>query len=416
MQNQPPYVNWQYQTPHQKLGVVYIGGGADTPVLYVGSSSATGQGDNETTSADALYALSLNDGDEQWQTTLRNPVQTSPIYGTQEDSARVYLATGPFDTHREGPRIHAFDPGTGEQHWQYNPETRGRLYPLGLTESEVVVGGRDDELDESGEHVFALGAETGEEMWRVESGDLRGDGHTVRRGTLIVSTHKSIQAIDPASGEERWRTGFEDPFDGPAFGNHGKRLFVGHDGTVEALSVADGSTQWRRDFGFTISRVTSPREAMSDTVFVGDYDGRLLAVSPLNGETRWTLSLDRDQFRPSVARTSETLYLAGAGIQAVDPVSGKRRWAFQPGVEGYLDMHLGTTVFASTRRENTVYALNPDTGERRWKFDPDRDIVSPVAAGTMTWVAAGGTVYALDGSDGGLRKIRITGSRRTENN
>ena len=140
---------------------------------------------------------------------------------------------------------------------------------------------------------------------------------------------------------------------------------------------------------------------MDETVFVGDYGGRLLAVSPLDGDTSWTLSVDRDEgFRPSVARGSERLYVAGAGVHAVDPVSGERAWAFEPDVEGYVHVETGvpSTVFAHADRR--VWALDPESGDPRWTFEPESELAGVATAGDVAFVGVDGTVYALDGSAG----------------
>lgn len=105
------------------------------------------------------------------------------------------------------------------------------------------------------------------------------------------------------------------------------------------------------------------------TVFVSAYDGRLHALSPLDGATRWTMSVDTDQFRPGVERTSDRLYVAGADVHALDPVFGKQHWTVTSGAQGHVAVDVGQTVFTSTDRY--LWALNPATGTERWEFAPD---------------------------------------------
>lgn len=175
----------------------------------------------------------------------------------------------------------------------------------------------------------------------------------------------------------------------------GERVFVRQDDTVKALALADGMERWQREFGFTISRMTTPKVAMDETVFVGDADGRLIALSPLNGETRWTLSVETDEFRPSVERTSERLFVAGAGIHVVDPVSGERQWSFTPDVEGQISVDASQTIFAST--DQHLWALDPDTGQERWQFTTGAKVAGVATAGNLAFAGVDQTVYALDG-------------------
>ena len=138
---------------------------------------------------------------------------------------------------------------------------------------------------------------------------------------------------------------------------------------------------------------------MSTTVFLGDYDGRLLALSPLDGSTRWTYPVDGDRFHPGVARTSESLFVDGAGVHCLDPVSGERRWAFAPDVDGTLRAHVSTTVFAAGG--GSVWALDPESGEVRWEYAPAAGLDGVVTAGDLAFVASGGTIRALDGTGTG---------------
>ena len=87
-------------------------------------------------------------------------------------------------------------------------------------------------------------------------------------------------------------------------------------------------------------------------------------MSPLEGDTSGTLSVDRDQgSRPSVARTVERLYVAGVGVHAVDPVSGERAWAFEPDVDGYVHVEAGapSTVFAHADATSGRWTRSPAT-------------------------------------------------------
>lgn len=189
-------------------------------------------------------------------------------------------------------------------------------------------------------------------------------------------------------------------------GSNGKRVSVSHDGALRALSVSDEGELWRREFDFTTTAVTRPRSGASTTLYVGDYDGRLLALSPREGETRWVVGVDADEFYPTVQRTSSTVYVGGAGVHAVDPVSGERRWSFgtDTGPGSHVTAHASTTVFALERgenkRERTLSALDPDTGERRREFTPDGEVMGMAAAGSVACLGVGSTVYGLDGSAG----------------
>jgi len=381
-------VRWRHETPHDALDVVSLAPGAGKPAVYVGSDGG-GEGED----GHAIHALGLADGTEQWRVSLPTPAVTEPMYAEGEAGPRVYVATRRAS---DAAELHALDPSRGTRVWGFDAPERRRVFLLGTTDETVFVGTRDDDVARSGEAIYALAAEDGHERWRVESGDALATGHAVRGETLLVRTPARVRALDVTTGAERWRVDSPTVMYGPAVDSRGERAFVGYDGTVRAVGLADGRERWRRDVDFTISGVLTPRAAASTTVFVADRAGRLLALSPLDGGTRWTLSVDTDAFRPHVARTSERLFVGGPGVYALDPVSGERAWSFTPAAVD-VDVHASTTVFAAVGHDR-IHALDPADGTDRWQFAPESLLAGPATAGDLAFVGVGGTVYALDGS------------------
>jgi len=381
-------VRWRHETPHEALDIVSLAPGVDGPAVYVGSDGGgAGEGGH------ALHALGVTDGTEQWRVSLPNPVVTEPIYAEGESEARVYVTTRRASDTAE---LYALDPSRGTRVWGFDAPERRRFFLLGATDGTVFVGTRDDDVARSGETVYALAAEDGHERWRVESGDALATGHAVRGETLLVRTPARLRALGVTTGAERWRIDSPTVMYGPAVDSRGERLFVGYDGTVRAVGLGDGRERWRRDVDFSISGVVTAREAGSTAVFVADRAGRLLALNPLDGSTRWTLSVDADAFRPHVDRTSERLFVGGPGVYALDPVSGERAWSFTPGA-AEVTVHASTTVFAAVGRDR-IHALDPASGTERWRFTPASRLAGSAAAGDLAFSGVEGTVHALDGS------------------
>lgn len=386
----PEYTVWHRKMPHDILGVVALGGGPETPRLFIGSAAENGGRDNH-----ALHALALQNGDETWQIGVENPVQTVPQYIGTDAGPRLVFSTGRQSLHGEAFVTHAFDPNATERVWQFDTEDRRFIYPIATTDAQVFIGRQDDQLAQDGEYVYAINAIDGSEQWRTETGDVARTGSAHRRHTLLVNSHRRVRALDSETGDDRWAV----EADSQAYDNRAERIFVQQDGVVQGLDLTDGSELWRREFDFSVSGITSPRQAMDETVFVGDSDGRVIALSPLDGTTRWTLSVDHEGFNPTVERTSERLFVAGAGVHAVDDVSGERAWSFSPDVEGKVTVATGapSTVFATSQRH--VWALDPETGTKRWEFAPGDDLAGVSTAGDLVFVGANGTVYAFDGSE-----------------
>lgn len=384
----PTYVRWRQTLSHDELGLLSLGGGPETPAIYVGSAATD---TDEPDDSHALHALSLQDGHEQWRVTVPDPVQTAPMFAGSRDTPRVVFATGRESLHGRAFEIRAIEHDSGEAIWQFDIDDRRFLYPIETTDESVFVGRRDDQLGERGEAVYALDAVDGSERWRAATGDVSRQGNARRRDTLLVKTMGRVTALDIAAGKQRWDAAAETA----GYDNRGKRVFVEDSGTVRGLALADGREHWSREFDGVLTRVTTPRAAMDETVFVAEYDGRLHALGSLDGETRWTLSVDREQFRPSVERTSERLYVDGAGVHALAPVSGEQHWSFTPAADRAVLVAASRTVFARTTRR--LWALDSATGKPRWEFAPGSEFVGVATAGHFAFVAVDGAVYALDG-------------------
>lgn len=386
----PAFARWSRELPHDELGLLSLGGGPETPAIFVGNSASGG----ESNDADhALHALSLQEGNETWRADLPNPIRTAPKYAGTEEAPRIVFATGRESLHGDGFEIQAVDPDSGDRVWSFGIDDTRFLYPIATTEDTVFVGRRDDQLGESGEYVYALDAVDGDERWRTETGDVFPSQTSRRRDALLVKTMGRVRALDVDGGDERWQAEAESV----GYDNRAERVFTQTDTTVRALALADGSELWRREFDVDISPLTTPRAAMDETVFVGDEAGSLHALSSLDGETRWALSVADGRFKPSAERTSDRLYVAGAGVHAVDPVSGERHWSFMPDVDGSVDVDASRTVFASTDRR--LWALDPETGQERWEFAPGSEFAGVANAGSLAFVGVDGTTYALNGGD-----------------
>lgn len=384
-----PPTRWTRDLSHPALTAPRIGVGPDPPepALYVGRDRPREA--TPTHEPVPFYALSLGDGSTQWRADLSEPVQYGPVVrGT-----RVYVATGRRSLHGTSFELQVLDRTDGQVAWTFDTDDRRFLLPLDATEDTVVVGRRDDQIG-PGETLYALAATDGHERWRVDAADA--GSARFYRDTLFVTDYggSRLRALDPATGEERWRVE-GDPLSGPAYGT--ETVFVGVDDTARALAIDDGSTTWERAFDFTLTAVTDAPGALGETVFVGDYDGRLLGLSPLSGETRWTVGGWREQFRPTARRSGGELYVASRSVRRLDPVSGESLWQYDPDVRSYLGVDPGPeTVFVDGHRAGTIAALAPGDGTERWRYAPAGYDGSD-AAGNTAFVAATGRVSALDG-------------------
>ncbi len=130
-------------------------------------------------------------------------------------------------------------------------------------------------------------------------------------------------------------------------------------------SQAPVESVWRRQTGAdSRDRLVRLMPAVGDQqVYVGGYNGRLLALDPDSGATRWEVRLD-------------------------EGISG--------GVGG------GENLVLVAGPTGEVVALARDSGQEQWRSDISRAVLSPpqAAFGVVAIHAVDGTVHGLDVSDG----------------
>jgi len=135
-------------------------------------------------------------------------------------------------------------------------------------------------------------------------------------------------------------------------------------------------------------------------VFIGNINGRMLALDARTGEVAWVRVLD-DFIYGSAAVADRTVYVGSYDrrFYALDAVTGRVRWSFDAGerISGSASV-IGDTVYVSTigrePADGRTFMLDARTGERRGTFPDGR--YSPAAAIDDILVMTGvHTVYGL---------------------
>lgn len=214
---------------------------------YFGGGVSTGAGQvYVTTGYGALYALSADSGEIQWQTPLGAPVRSGPTFA----NGRVFAST------TENVLV-AVDAESGEELWTHT----------GLAEIASLVGGASPAATDStvvgafssGE-VVALLADNGQVLWEDSLAGVRRleqsaniaqvRGHPVIDDGMVVAISNSnlMLAIDQRTGMPLWEAG-----------------------------VGGTQTPW----------------VAGDTIFVVTHDAQLVALSRQNGAIRWVSPLQR---------------------------------------------------------------------------------------------------------------------------
>jgi outer membrane protein assembly factor BamB len=239
--------------------------------------------------------------------------------------------------------------------------------------------------------LYALNAETGEEIWSVAGFEgLESTGAVA--GDLIVTAgyNMLVKAMDRATGDEHWTFQADYPVQGaPLIVD--ERVIIATDHRVYALDLESGHLAWDVATGTEGGYMGAP--AYDDGVIYTTGGKLLLALNAQTGKELWRVSKG-DPFL-GLAVANGMIYVGDwdESIYAFDQATGEERWSF-PARPGGLFWSApavtGDTVYAGNI-DGYIYALNAETGELKWSFKTGGSAVSEA-------LVADGAVYVSDSS------------------
>lgn len=312
-----------------------------------------------------------------WRYDFGAPVKASPV-----------IVAGTVYVGADNGRFAALDLATGQPKWTYEAGAA-------IGSSAAVLGGRV--MFMNGRGIYALNAETGEEIW-VNRGGYWDDSPLVLPGPIPHRNGKELEGVmflsipwrgmkglDVATGEEVWHHR-----DGHGPGRRGNSAFY-HEGMIgyfrgsQATVLVDALTE---------RRVYEIDGAIDNGVFTpAARDGE--CISYIRGVVAFDL-------RDNIGKQ-------GSHLSQYD-----MKWRFLP--EGNPDwdtLHPGISSLSVDdlrvyfgHRDKHVYALNRETGDLVWKTATGGVNRSSPALGSGDLLYIGsynGNVYGIDKSDGSIR-------------
>lgn len=240
------------------------------------------------------------------------------------DNARVYAAGHKGD-------VVALDQADGRVAWR----TRTKL-PLaagpGLGADLLVVGSSDGDL-------LALDKNTGAVRWSIRLSSEVIAAPAVSRNTVVVRTVDGfLRGLDADNGNERWQLQFDVPrlsLRGNATPVlSGDLAIAGFDnGKVAAVSYVNGAVAWQATLGSPRGRTELDRltdvdgrpVVVGNDLYLVNYQGRVVMVKPASGQLIW--SQDMSSYSGMAADWNQ-LYVSdeNSEVVALDRETGTEKW------------------------------------------------------------------------------------------
>ncbi|MEV5315071.1 serine/threonine-protein kinase [Streptomyces sp. NPDC052610] len=317
-----------------------------------------------------------------------------PLWSYRQGAAKPAfgpVAAGPvvLTAHADGGVV-AHDPVSGEERWRRR------------TRVEAVLGGAAPVLLEDGVPTV-LDAASGQVRLRVEgvrlSRLLASDGGVVY-GT---GSDRRIHALRLADGGRRWRVAVPFEADGADLTATagGDLLLLAGNGSVTALSAADGAVVWRRDTG---ARAGVAPALTENLVVLGGE--RLTGLDPGDGSLLWSVTAEEDDGFGTPALDDGRVYVVdGSQLRAVDAARGTASWTVLADDSLAADaapVVAGSGVYAALRNpERGILVVHRQRAAEQYRFTAAGSGDAPwrgtAATGNCVVWQRGTAVHALPG-------------------
>lgn len=251
---------------------------------------------------------------------------------------------------------------------------------LGLRQHPVVNGGRVYAADVEKGELVALDANSGSELWSVETELRLSGGPGFGEGTLAVGSLKGdVIAFNPDTGSERWRAKVSsEVISTPAIAN-GIVVVRSNDGRVFGYGVTDGERRWIYDRGvpsLTLRGNGSPL-VVEGVAYLGYDNGQVVALRIEDGVQLWEQTVAIGEGRTELDRMvdidgemvadSGELFAASFNGQVLGIALEGGRPLWNREVSSFAGLALGGEKILLSDRDGTVWALDRSTGSALWK-------------------------------------------------
>lgn len=250
---------------------------------------------------------------------------------------------------------------------------------LWLRQSPTIAGGRVYAADPKGT-VVALDANSGAEIWRVDTGIRVGSSPGVGEGYVVLGgLDGEAIALDVFNGAERWRAKVTSEIVAAPAVSRGVAVVRAHDGRMFGLGLSDGQRRWVYDRGIPALTLRGNSAPIVDSgvVFAGYDGGHVVALRLEDGVEIWEQVVAQPEGRTEIDRMTDIdgdLALVGGELYAASYRGRLLAMAADSG-RPLFDRDLGTYGGIAVAGEQlivadsagTVWALNRRTGAATWR-------------------------------------------------
>lgn len=326
-----------------------------------------------------------------WEISLGNQIlATSAIVG---DFVYVPCLSG---------ELVCVERASGKIVWKYQTveQVAANSFAPGFKSSPTVT---DDTIylgDEDG--VFhAIERSTGKGRWKFPTGGEIYSSAAVTEGRILFGSYDNNLYCLNLDGTQAWKFATQGYVHCAPAVMHGATFIAGCDEHLRTIDIKTGEQLNELALGTYL--IASPA-VIEQHLYVGTFQGEVVAVNWKAGEIVWTCQAGDGEFRSSAAVTNELVVVGSRDkhVHAIERATGKKVWSFptRQKVES-SPVIVGERVFVGSNDGN-LYELGLQDGKERWKFNAGSALSGSPAVGE------GVLVIGSESRDG---KVYCFGSR-----
>lgn len=313
-----------------------------------------------------------------------------------------------WNTKKPGPLPELKPTATGSINWQVSVGKAVPGFAPAILPDAIYAASTDGSI-------VRLDPANGRQVWRISAGKNVSAGVGADASTVVVGTDKGDVLAFDAQGKEKWTARVSTEIVAPPRVADGVVAVLAGDGSVTALSAADGSKKWvnQRSAPALTVRNYAGMAYTRGGLFVGTAGGRLLALDIVTGIVGWDATVANPKGATELERIADVTSLPLVDGNQVCAVAYQGRIACFEITRGTLNWSRdvsslgglagdGKNIYV-TDDKGAVQALDRNTGASVWKQDrlAERKIGGPQVVGEFVAVVdVEGYVHLLAASNG----------------
>ncbi len=259
-------------------------------------------------------------------------------------------------------------------------------------------------------NVYAVDAETGEEIWRFRTGGIIFESSAIiHEGRLYIGSYDGHLYSISLDGKLAWRfrTGGEIACGACADG--GLVYFGSRDGFAYCLEAGSGKLVWKFKTG---GEIDSTPSVEGKKLFVASFDGYLYCLDKDTGNNIWRFRAGEEIYNATKFPVEKNrIYFSCFDnyLYCLETGTGKELWRFRTGKYGNSASPVvhNDVVYVPTR-DGVLYALDMD-GKLIWRFRAGENVGPLSVSGGMVCIGScDNNLYALDMEGREIWRFRTT--------